>query len=77
MSAPEPRPLTLPEQRALEALGAEAGSMRHRPARTHGHAVWRSLEARGMVIDSAGLDAYLITDRGRRYLAILNPGGTP
>lgn len=82
MTAPEPRPLDVVEQRVLEALSG--APYRHRSSINLGARVLNSSEAlatlqgRGLarVVD---LGNWAITERGRQYLATLHrdTGATP
>ena len=88
MAAPAPRPLTLPEQRALETLAQVRRDVVEGPwaglawLAHQGHRLptLLSLVTRGLAIADSTSQSLTITDRGRTYLDLLvkpTPGATP
>lgn len=69
----DPRPLTVPEQRALEVLDAAGGRWAH-PVELFGdlppYAALQHLRRTGRAARYGG--QYAITDQGRAYLATLH-----
>lgn len=73
MITPAPRPLTVPEQRALEALASQASGRPIITPQTGYMPALDELERRGMAAHHAtrGSRCWQVTDRGRAYLRTL------